>query len=218
MVNTRTRWQLPLGGEVEFKTFFPKLGNRCVFWVGQSEENVSSFAGEACVLLYHHQPPPPGAIMGPCPGARAPKHQLNRQVMSACLPFSFHCLCWRQLRIIPWWVCVVWDGKLHWRAASAQGQGHWVKGKVPPAKPASCLSMKQQLVLFPPMWVRTDVISAAYKSNNVLIKNVKRERLRLEAPCIHLSSNLTFYKLCVCKRECDILKNVDGTHTLHIIS
>lgn len=86
---------------------------------------------------------------------------------------------------------MVWDGKLFWGPASAQGQGQWVKGKVPPAKPASRLSMKQQRVLFPPTWVRTDVISAAYKSNNVLIKNVKRERLRLEAPCIHLSSNLT---------------------------
>lgn len=172
MVNTRTRWQLPFGGEVGLKAFFPKLGNRCVFWVGQIEENVSSFAGEACVL----QPPLPGAIMGPCPGARAPKHRLNRQILSPCLSFSFHCHYWRQLRIIPWWVCVVWDGKLHWGPASAQGQGHWVKGKVPPAKPASCLSMKPQRVLFPPMWVRTDVIAGAYKNNNVLIKNVKHER------------------------------------------
>lgn len=69
-------------------------------------------------------------------------------------------------------VCTIWDSEFQW--GPAQGWGHWAKGEVPLAKPASPPVHKTAAVLFPhgsgpvSLLLLTKVI--------VLIKNVKRKR------------------------------------------
>ena len=64
----------------------------------------------------------------------------------------------------------LWSGAFQQGPASAQEQGHWAKGEVPPDKPASCLSLKQQLVLSSLSHVRACVISALVPSHTYLLK------------------------------------------------
>lgn len=137
--------------------------------VVQNEENASPVRGKACVLLHSW------CYRGTLPRGRGLPELMKQTDLVLLLAFQLPLSLLKTAQNHPM-VRTVWDSDFQGGPALAQAWGHWAKGEVPPAKPASPPVHPTAACPLLPTQVRTRVIAAAYKSNMCLLKTSNKHK------------------------------------------